>query len=101
MLPVAVATFCWGASFYCGCKNVDRVQASLYANHILLQLKQGSHPEQPPHPDLTDAAIRGVHTALVTNGDNAKFYADWQFRFLIAGAIFFIVWHVAGLARLS
>lgn len=49
LLPVGIATVIWGASFYCGCKNLDRVSAATSANFNLLQLMQGSHPDQPPH----------------------------------------------------
>ncbi len=101
LLPVGLATLCWGLSFFCGCKNVVWVQTSISANYSLLQLKQGSHPDQPPHPELVQAAISGVHSALTTNGNKAQFYGAWQFRFLIAGAILFIVWRVAEMVRIS
>ncbi|MDB5177462.1 MAG: hypothetical protein JWN75_1130 [Candidatus Saccharibacteria bacterium] len=100
LLPVALATLCWSASFYFGCKNLDWVSTSIRANFSLLQLKQGSHPEQPPHPQLVDAAISGVSSALETNINKAGFYARWQFRMLIAGAILFIAWRIAEMVRL-
>ena len=101
LLPVAIATICWSASFYFGCKNVTLVQASISANYSLLQLQQGSHPEQPPHPQLVEAAMRGVISALETNGNKAQFYGVWQFRLLVAGAIFFIAWRVTEMVRIS
>lgn len=101
LLPVAIATICWSASFYFGCKNVIWVQTSIMANFNLLQLRQGSHPEQPPHSELVSAAIRGVESALEENVNNAQFYGIWQFRLLVAGAIFFIAWRVAEMVRIS
>lgn len=101
LLPVAFATVCWGISFYFGCQNVVWVQTTIMANFNLLQLRQGSHPEQPPHPELTAAAIRGVESALESNGKQAQFYGIWQFRLLVAGAIFFIAWRVAEMVRIS
>jgi hypothetical protein len=101
LLPVALATICWSASFYFGCKNVIWVQTSIMANFNLLQLQQGSHPDQPPHPELVSAAIRGVENALEENANNAQFYGIWQFRLLVAGAIFFITWRVAEMVRIS
>ena len=91
LLPVALATVCWGLSFYFGCKNVVWVQTSISANFALLQLKQGSHPEQPPHPQLVEAAISGVYSALAKNGDKAQFYGVWQFRLLVTGAVFLLL----------
>lgn len=93
-----VAVLCWGLSFYCGCKNISWVKASIFANYSLLQLRQGSHPEQPPHPQLVQAAICGVESALGKNTAKAAFYYSWQFRLLIAGAVFFIIWHIQRLA---
>lgn len=101
LLPVALATASWGVSFFFGCKNLTWVQSSIFANFNLLQLKRGSHPEQPPHPALVAAAMRGVESALEKNGDKAQFYGVWQFRFLVAGAVFFIAWRVIEMARIS
>ena len=67
LLPVAVATPCWVVSFYFGCKNLIWVQTTIYSNYNLLQLRRGVHPEQPPHPQLVQAAISGVEEALKIN----------------------------------
>ncbi|MFA6203240.1 MAG: hypothetical protein WC710_08665 [Gallionella sp.] len=101
LLPVALATVCWGISFHFGCKNVIWVQTSIMANFNLLQLHQGSHPDQPPHPELVSAAIRGVESALEKNANKAKFYGMWQFRLLVTGAVFFIAWRIAEMVRIS
>jgi hypothetical protein len=99
LLPVGLAILSWGLSFYCGCKNLVWVQSSLYANFNLLLLRRGSHPEQPPHPELTAAAVTGVLQALQQNGQSAQFYAVWQFRLLLSGAVLFIGWRVIDMAR--
>lgn len=101
LLPVGLAIVCWGISFYYGCKNVNWVQTTIYANYSLLQLKAGVHPEQPPHPQLTEAAIAGVRNAIATNAANAQFFGIWQFRMLIAGAIFFIGWRLLEMIRVT
>ena len=94
MVPLALAAASWALSFFCGCKNISWVQTALYANVALLQLKSGSHPEQPDHPALTQGAVSGVGKALDHNSEKAYFYANWQFRLLVAGALLFIGWHV-------
>jgi hypothetical protein len=101
LLPVVAAILCWGSSFFFGCKNLSWVQTSIYANYSLLQLKAGVHPEQPPHPQLVPVAISGVLIALDKNVRKAQFYGLWQFRLLIAGAVFFIGWRVAEMVRLT
>ncbi|HEY6896128.1 MAG TPA: hypothetical protein VI279_02620 [Rhodocyclaceae bacterium] len=101
LLPVGLAIVCWGVSFYYGCKHVTWVQTAIYANYHLLQLKAGVHPEQPPHPQLTQAAVAGVSQAITTNVANAQFFGIWQFRMLIAGAIFFIGWRLLEMVHLT
>jgi hypothetical protein len=97
LIPMALAVLTWGLSFYCGCKNLGWVQTATSANYNLLQLRAGTHPEQPPHPQAVQAAIRGVGSALAHNINRAQFYAKWQFRLLLLGAGFFLVWHITGI----
>jgi hypothetical protein len=94
MIPLGLATLSWGLSFYCGCKHLLWVQTAIFANYSLLQLKSGIHPEQPPHPQLMQAAEEGVRSAIKTNIEGAEFHGKWQFRLLILGGILFIAWHV-------
>ena len=101
LTPVALATAAWAASFFCGCKNLSWVGAALSANYALLQLRQGSHPKQPPHPQLLQAAISGTTIALEGNVSKAQRYAHWQFRLVIVGAAFFIAWRVLEMWRIT
>ena len=101
MLPLGFAVLLWGISFYFGCKNLIWVQTSIYANYSLLQLHKGVHPQQPDHPQMLAAAISGVRSALESNVKSAQFYAEWQFRLLIAGAVLFLAWHILEMALLT
>ena len=94
LIPLGFAVLIWILSFYCGVKNLSWVQTSLSANFNLLQLRKGVHPDQPDHPQLQEAAIEGVTSALESNVKYAQFYGVWQFRLLIAGAVLFLVWHI-------
>ena len=94
LLPLAAAVLFWGISFYFGCKNLIWVQTSIYSNYSLLQLQKGVHPEQPDHPQMLEAAKKGVRSALELNVSKAQFYDVWQFRLLITGAVSFLTWHV-------
>ena len=98
MLPLGLAAISWGLSFYCGCKNLLWVQTAIFANYSLLQLKSGIHPDQPPHPQLLQAAEEGVRAAIETNIKGAEFNGKWQFRLLIIGSILFLTWHVLDMA---
>ena len=99
LIPVAISIVCWGASFFCGCKNLIWKQSALYANFNLLQLRVGVHPDQPPHPQLAQAAMSGVESALSKNAGRVEFYAKWQFLLLIWSAVSFIAWRVIEMAR--
>lgn len=101
LIPVAAATVLWSLSFYFGCKNIDWVQRSMSANYNLLQLRQGSHPDQPPHPQILEAAISGVSSALKGNTERAGFYARWQFRCLVGGGILFVAWRILEMWRIT
>jgi hypothetical protein len=94
LAPLGLAVLAWGGSFYCGCKNLIWVQSALMANYNFLQLRQGVHPQQPDHPALSEAAMRGTHSALNTNVDRAQPHALSQFRLAIAGALLFLAWHI-------
>lgn len=94
LAPLGLAVIGWGGSFYCGCRNLIWVQASLMANYNLLQLHTGSHPDQPDHPELVAVAITGVKSAIESNINNAQAYAISQFRLAITGAVLFLIWHV-------
>jgi len=101
LLPVAAATVCWAVSFYFGCKRINWVQVAIYANANLLKLRSGIHPDQPDHPVHLQAALDGVRSALDKNISRAQFYAKWQFRTLVLGAIFFILWRILEMYRIT
>ncbi|TFW28579.1 hypothetical protein [Massilia horti] len=101
LLPVGLATICWAASFYAGCQNLLWVQSTMFGNMALLQLQNGTHPEQPPGGDYLNAAIEGTRQALHGNAGTAQSYGKWQFRYLVLGSVLFIAWRVAEMARIS
>jgi hypothetical protein len=94
LLPVACAAVCWAVSFFFGCQSIVWVQTALYANYSLLSLRMGVHPDQPQHPQELEAALSGVQSALRSNTERVQFYSSWQFRFLVIGAVLFILWRV-------
>lgn len=101
MLPLGGAVLCWAASFFCGCRHLNYVSNTLFANMGLLQLERGIHPDQPNHPELTQVAIKTVAKAAEKHSDRGNDYAHWQFRLLAIGAALFVAWHVVDMARLT
>lgn len=94
MLPLGLAVFSWAVSFFAGCRNRAYFSSTLYANLALLDLRDGSHPESPSHPDAVAAACEGVQRAAEQNSSSANFWGHLQFRLLVAGAVLFLTWHV-------
>lgn len=97
----ALSVFFWSASFYCGCKCANTVQALIRANLNLLLVHAGNHESQPNHPELLAAAIRGIRNAIDTNSKKAKFFNDWQFRFFVIGGLFFVGWRITEIIRVA
>lgn len=97
MLPLGLSVTCWGWSFFSGCQNRKYYNSSLYANFALVQVQNGTHDGIPDHPQYIKAASEGVKDAIEINSSKANVWGHRQFRFLILGAIFFLIWHVLGM----
>jgi hypothetical protein len=94
MLPLGFAVMCWGLSFMYGCQHLSYVESTLFANHNLLRVEAGVHPDAGTNPQYIAAASAGIRSAIEHNSDKAASYARLQFKLLIAGAVLFLVWHV-------
>lgn len=101
LVPVGLAILSWGCSFYCGCTNVLFVQGAVAANTTLLKLRMGSHPMQPTTTAQMNIALEVTQKGMATNIDKAAAHGQWQFRFLVAGAVLFIGWRVAEMIHLT
>lgn len=91
-IPLALAVLSWGISFLSGCyliKTYDTIRAVelIYLDHL--------HRNE---------GVAGPETKKARNerfdklGPRMGFFWRWQFGALIAGAVFFLVWHVTEMA---
>lgn len=101
LIPLGLAVASWGGSFWAGCQNRAYFSSTLYANLILLQVQDGSHPQVPRYPDAVAAAAEGVREAAEHNSSMANHWGKLQFRFLVLGAVFFITWHVIDMSSVK
>ncbi len=93
--PLALAVLSWASSFLFGCRHIAYVNSTLYANAAYLQVISGQHPElSGAHPQLVAAAKDGIRSAIEHNSDCANRNSHRQFRLLVAGAVFYVVWHI-------
>ena len=98
MLPLGAAVAAWGLSFFCGCRHLTYVESFLHSNMELFRVQRGEHPEVGGHPHMIQAASDGVRLGMEKKVELAARYARNQFRLLIAGAVFFILWHIIAMA---
>lgn len=99
--PAILALLSWLLSFFFGCTRIQTSHRLISANYSLLQLKDGIHPQQPDHPVITDAAIKGATQAAEKAVSDASRHFSLQFGFLIAGGLLFLVYRVADMFRVT
>jgi hypothetical protein len=95
MIPLGVSVAAWALSFWAGCRVIAYVNSSTYANHALLEVREGSHPDLTTgHPAEIAAASEGIRKAIEFNSAKLQFWDAWQFRLLALGAAAFLAWHI-------
>jgi hypothetical protein len=92
--PLGGAVLMWAASFFSGCRHLEYLTSSLYANLELLRVKGGKHPDVGTNPELIAAASEEIRKAVASNSECSSQHAGAQSRFLIWGATLYVVWHV-------
>ena len=93
-VPLAIGVLSWGLSFLFGCRHIAYINSTLYANFELLRVENWQHPEVGIHSQLMAAASEGIQQAIKSNSERANRHSHLQFRFLVMGAVFYIIWHV-------
>lgn len=93
-LPLAAAVIAWALSFFFGCRNRAYVSSGLYTNAALLEVNAGRHKLTGTHPEAIKIARDTLHEILEGQSSNANKFANLQFRFLVGGAVLYVVWHV-------
>ena len=93
-LPLAAAVLCWGLSFYFGCLNRAYNNAGLLTNVALCNVRAGRHSDIGTHPQAIEEGSKILKEIFENQSSKANLYANLQFRFLIAGAVLYVAWHV-------
>jgi len=92
-IPLAISILLWGFSFFFGCRHLQYVSSTLYANIEMLKIESGRHPQVGYHPQVLAAASEGVRSAIESNSETSNNLAKLQFSLFIAGVVFYISWH--------
>lgn len=93
-IPLGLAILSWAFSFYAGCRQLNEVTSILQQNYDLLRVQEGLHPDFPNHPSVVATIEDFVRENVAKTGR----WGARQFRFLITGAVFYILWHVTEMA---
>jgi len=94
LVPWGLALVLWGLSFFFGCRHLNYVSSTLFANAELLRVERGEHPKTGTHPGLISAASEGIRSAIEYNSNRANRLARLQFAFFVAGALAYVAWHL-------
>ena len=93
-LPLAAAVLSWALSFFFGCRNLAYVKAGLSTNAALIDADAGRHKLVGNDPEAIKIAHETLREIFEDQSNKANLFANLQFRFLIAGAILYVAWHV-------
>ena len=93
-LPLAIAVGCWSVSFYLGCRNRTWVSAGLNTNGAIFDVRAGRHPVSGSNPQAMAIGVESLHEIFKDQSEHANRTFKLQFRFLVAGACFYLAWHV-------
>jgi hypothetical protein len=83
-LPLGAAVLCWGLSFYFGCRQVGGTLDLLYKNYQFESMNLA-------RADPEFAA--SVSKEMEKSSKRAAKHTALQYKFLLAGAALYIVWH--------
>lgn len=98
LIPLGISVLSWGLSFYCGCQNIRYSNTNTIANIDLFRIRDGLDPDVGDNVTLKIDKINTTLTAYDSNSKMICSYNNWQFRFLILGAVLFILWRLLEMA---
>lgn len=93
-IPLGAAVLAWGLSFYFGCRNRTWVAAGLRTNTAIFEVQAGRHPVSGTNLQAIAVGLDKLREIFEDQSNHAKRFFNLQFRFLIAGAVLYLVWHV-------
>ena len=93
-LPLAAAVLAWALSFLFGCRNRAYVSSGLYTNAALFDVNAGRHKLAGTNPEAIQVARETLHEIFEDQSSKANRFANLQFRFLVAGAVLYVAWHI-------
>jgi hypothetical protein len=103
---LGLAVLCWALSFWAGCRNRQHrlsTDARNFGTALMqrmgeAELASGVAGPQTEHVrQLIDQFVATEHAASNKTAREALSCYGWQFRLLVLGGVFFMIWHIAGM----
>jgi len=94
LLPLGGAVLCWGLSFFHGCRNLQSVQEVTAKNALQLKMARGDDPLVGRDPSRRAVATQAMKEIIDQEIAATGRHYVRQFRYLVAGAVLFLGWHV-------
>jgi hypothetical protein len=94
MIPLAFAVLFWGASFFCGCKYINFVEATIHVNSDLIKCNNGIYTPAGNNLEKITKAIPTLKEIAEKHSDSANCFGKMQFTMLIVGALCYMAWHI-------
>jgi hypothetical protein len=99
-LPLGLAVLAWGASIICGCQFLRLLGGMTYKNYEwLLWWHRAANRQSQPN-EL--ASARAQEESQFERGQKkAGFLSNIQFYSLLLGGVFYLIWHILEMAKLT
>jgi hypothetical protein len=97
-LPLGAAVLCWGMSFYFGCQHLGRMAGIVRSDQELIKIQMGLSDLAGRNPAMIALGVETMQKLLQRESEKAGRIFRFQFELLIAGAGFYIAWHVLEMA---
>jgi len=91
-IPLGFAVLFWSLSFFFGCRHLKSTQVALAAN--LNYLKVHAAPESYETENKFQEALDFHIKEMESSGGKARDTEKYQFTYLVAGFLSFLVWHL-------
>jgi hypothetical protein len=88
-IPLGLAIICWGLSFFFGCRYLRKVNNLLGSNYRFVTIK-----DKREIAAADSYAMQSIQTEMYKQNPKVAFASKAQFNLIIAGALFFLAWHV-------
>jgi hypothetical protein len=98
-IPLAIGVLLWGVSFYLGCRNLTLTASLMDLNSALIRVHRGEHDLAGRDPEGMAFGSQYLKERIEKDLNATGRAFRWQFYLLLAGAVFYVAWHVLEMSK--